>query len=201
MEFVYSGGFEATAEFEQYNQTRITMGLSQEKFSYALTTGQELCGPEVIMTFSACGLEKLSQNLHACIRENICRGKYKTSPRPIVLNTWEALYMNFDGRKILEVAQSAKSLGVDMLVLDDGWFMNRNDDFRALGDWQADEKKLGCTLGELVNQVNAMGLKFGLWVEPEMISENSELYRAHPDWAMIIPHEKVYIFCACKYSL
>ncbi|MBQ7544466.1 MAG: alpha-galactosidase [Synergistaceae bacterium] len=190
MQFVYSGGFEATAEFEQFNQTRITMGLAQEKFAYDLKGGDELCGPEVIMSFSGEGLEKLSHNYHRIIRENVCRGKYKTAPRPIVLNTWEALYMNFDGKKILEVAECAKRLGVDMLVLDDGWFMNRNDDNRALGDWKADEAKLGCTLGELVKSVNDLGLKFGLWVEPEMISEDSELFRKHPDWAMVIPHEK-----------
>lgn len=190
MQFVYSGGFEATAELEQFDQTRVTMGLSTEKFAYDLKTGEELIGPEVIMTFSSQGLEKLSHNYHRCIRENVCRGKYKLSTRPIVLNTWEALYMNFDGKKILEVAECAKKLGVDMLVLDDGWFMNRNDDFRALGDWRADEAKLGCTLGELVKSVNALGLKFGLWVEPEMISEESELFREHPDWAMVIPNEK-----------
>lgn len=190
MQFVYSGGFEATAELEQFDQTRVTMGLSTEKFAYDLNTGEEITGPEVIMTFSSQGLEKLSHNYHRCIRENVCRGKYKLSPRPIVLNTWEALYMNFDGKKILEVAECAKGLGVDMLVLDDGWFMNRNDDFRALGDWKADEKKLGCTLGELVKSVNDLGLKFGLWVEPEMISEDSELFMTHPDWAMIIPNEK-----------
>ncbi|MBQ7221713.1 MAG: alpha-galactosidase [Synergistaceae bacterium] len=190
MQFVYSGGFEATAELEQFDQTRLTMGLAQEKFAYPLKTGEEICGPEVIMSFSSEGLEKLTHNYHRIIRENVCRGKYKTAQRPIVLNTWEALYMNFDGKKILEVAECAKSLGVDMLVLDDGWFMNRNDDNRALGDWQADEAKLGCTLGELVKQVNSLGLKFGLWVEPEMISEDSELFRRHPDWAMVIPHEK-----------
>ena len=190
MQFVYSGGFEATAELEQFNQTRITMGLPQEKFAYPLKTGEELCGPEVIMSFSSEGLERLSHNYHRCIRENVCRGKFRDVPRPIVLNTWEVLYMKFDGRKILEVAECAKALGTDMLVLDDGWFMNRNDDFRALGDWKADEAKLGCTLGELVKQVNDLGLKFGLWVEPEMISEESELYRLHPDWAMVIPHEK-----------
>ena len=187
MQFVYSGGFLAEAELDQYSQTRLMMGLAQEKFAYPLKPGEELAGPEVIMTFSSEGLGKLSHNYHACIRENVCRD---TRPSPIVLNTWEALYFNFDGRKILEVAQSAKGLGVDMLVLDDGWFMNRNDDNRALGDWTADEAKLGCTLGELVRDVNSLGLKFGLWVEPEMISEDSDLFRAHPDWAMTVPHER-----------
>ena len=190
MEFVYSGGFCAEVEHDQYRQTRAIMGLAQDKFSYELEPGEEITGPEVIMTFSNKGLGRLSHNFHACIRENICRGKFKASPRPVILNTWEALYFDFDGKKILEVAESAKELGVDMLVLDDGWFMNRNDDFRALGDWKADEGKLGCTLGELVSSVKSIGLDFGIWVEPEMISEDSDLYREHKDWAMIIPGEK-----------
>ncbi len=190
MEFVYSGGFCAEAEHDQYSQTRITMGLSREKFSYELLPGEEITGPEVIMTFSNEGLGKLTHNYHACIRENICRGKFKYSPRPVVLNTWEALYFDFDGRKILDAAESAKALGVDMLVLDDGWFMNRNNDCQALGDWTADESKLGCTLAEMVRKVKALGIDFGIWVEPEMISEESELYRNHRDWAMIIPDEK-----------
>lgn len=190
MNFVYSGGFCAEAEHDQYNQTRLTMGLSQEKFSYELEPGEEITGPEVIMTFSSQGLEKLTHNFHDCIRENICRGKFKHSPRPVVLNTWEALYFDFNGRKVLDVAESAKALGVDMLVLDDGWFVNRNDDRRALGDWKADEAKLGCSLSELVKKVKAIGLDFGIWVEPEMISENSSLFREHKDWAMIIPTEK-----------
>ncbi|MBR0256141.1 MAG: alpha-galactosidase [Synergistaceae bacterium] len=190
MQFVYSGGFCAEVEHDQYSQTRIMMGLAREKFSYELEPGEEVTCPEVIMTFSNEGLEKLSHNFHACIRDNICRGKYTHSPRPVVLNTWEALHFDFDGRKILDVAKSSKSLGVDMLVVDDGWFRNRNDDYRALGDWTADEGKLGCTLAELVRGVKAVGLDFGIWVEPEMISEDSELYRAHKDWAMIIPGEK-----------
>ena len=189
MNFVYSGGFCAEAEYDQYGQTRLIMGLAREKFSYELEPGEDIIGPEVIMTFSSEGLEKLTHNYHTCIRENICRGKFKRSHRPVVLNTWEALYFDFDGRKILDAAESAKALGVDMLVLDDGWFMNRNNDAQALGDWFADETKLGCTLAELVSKVKAIGLDFGIWVEPEMISEESGLYREHKDWAMAIPGE------------
>ncbi len=190
MQFVYSGGFEAAAELDQFDQTRVIMGLSREKFAYELETGEEVIGPEVIMTFSNEGLGKLSQNYHECIRKNICRGKFRASNRPIVLNTWEALYCDFNGKKIIDVAKEAKKLGVDMLVLDDGWFLKRDDDSRALGDWVADETKLGCTLSELARSVNELGLKFGLWVEPEMVSEDSWLYREHPDWVMIIPNEK-----------
>ena len=190
MQYVYSGGFEAEAELSQYGQTRMIMGLSQEKFAYELAQGEEITAPEVIMTFSNSGLERISHNLHDCIRENVCRGKFRDATRPVVLNSWEGFMMDFDGKKIMEMAESAASLGVEMFVLDDGWFMNRNDDNRALGDWTADEAKLGCSLGELVQKVNALGLKFGLWVEPEMISEDSNLYREHPEWAMIIPGEK-----------
>ena len=190
MQFVYSGGFEAEAELSQYGETRLNMGMSQEKFSFTLEPGKEITAPEVIMTFSNEGLEKISHNLHECIRKNICRGKFRDVHRPIIINSWEAFKMDFDHQKIIDSAKLAKSLGVEMLVLDDGWFINRNDDCRALGDWIADTRKLGGSLGDLVKEVNALGLKFGLWVEPEMISEDSELYRKNPDWALTIPGEK-----------
>ena len=190
MQFVYSGGFLAEAEKDQFNQTRIQMGLATEKFAYKLNPDEELIAPEVIMTFSNQGLEKISHNLHNCIRKNICRGKFRDKHRPIVLNSWEACYFDFDGEKIFSIAKQSKELGINMFVLDDGWFMNRSSDDRALGDWKADEKKLGCTLNELVTKINSIGLDFGLWVEPEMISENSDLYRLHSDWAMKIPNEK-----------
>ncbi len=189
MQFVYSGGFRAEAELEQYGQTRLMMGLAEEKFSYTLKPGESITAPEVIMTFSSQGLEKLTHNFHDCLRKNICRGKFRDIQRPIVLNSWEALYFDFCGEKIIDMAKCAKSLGVDMFVLDDGWFVGRNDDNHALGDWTEDTEKLGGTLGELVGKINAMGLSFGLWVEPEMISENSRLYREHPEWAMSIPGE------------
>ena len=190
LQFVYSGGFSAEAERDQYNQTRVQIGLSTEKFAYTLKSNEQLIAPEVIMTFSNQGFEKLSHNLHDCIRKNICRGKFRDTQRPIVLNSWEACYFDFNGEKILNIAKQAKELGVDMFVLDDGWFLNRSNDDRALGDWIADEKKLGCTLNELIKNINSIGLDFGLWIEPEMISENSNLYRLHPDWALIIPNEK-----------
>ena len=190
MQFVYSGGFKAEAGLDQYNQTRIQMGLAEEKFAYPLMPGKSLTAPEVIMSFSDTGLETLTHNLHSCIREHVCRGKYRDAVRPLLLNSWEASYFDFTGESIVGLAKQAKDLGIEMLVLDDGWFGDRNDDFRALGDWQANEKKLGCTLGELIRKVNDAGVKFGIWVEPEMINEDSDLYRAHPDWAMVIPGEK-----------
>ena len=187
MQFVYSGGFKAEAELDQFNQTRWQIGMAEEKFSYPVKPGEKLIAPEVIMTFSDEGLQKLSHNLHTCIRKNICRGKYRDIVRPVILNSWEAFYFNFDGKKILELAEQAKSLGVDMLVLDDGWFGERDDDNSGLGDWFPNEKKLGGSLSELVAKINSLGLKFGLWVEPEMINEDSNLYREHPDWALTVP--------------
>ena len=190
MQMVYSGGFRAEAELDQYDQVRLLMGLAEEKFSYPLEPGESLTAPEVIMTFSSRGLEKISHSLHKCINMHICRGKYRDAVRPVLINSWEAAYFNFTGDLILALADQASNLGIDLLVMDDGWFGSRNDDLRALGDWSANEKKLGMTLGELVRRVNDKGMKFGIWVEPEMISEDSDLYRRHPDWAMKIPGEK-----------
>ncbi len=187
MQFVYSGGFKAEAELDQYFQTRIQIGLAEEKFSYPVEPGEEFIAPEVIMSFSNEGLNHLSHNFHKCIRNNICRGYWKNKPRPVLLNSWEASYFNFTGESILSMARYAKSLNIDMFVLDDGWFINRSHDDRALGDWIPDEKKLGGTLSSLIRKINSMGLKFGLWIEPEMISENSNLYRQHSDWALSIP--------------
>ncbi|MBE6041101.1 MAG: alpha-galactosidase [Clostridiales bacterium] len=187
MQFVYSGGFRAEAEMDQFMQTRLQMGLACEKFSYPLEPGEELQGPEVIMTFSDSGIERLTHSLHRCLRRHVCRGKYRDGGRPVILNSWEASYFDFTGESLLALADQAADLGMDMLVLDDGWFGDRNDDLRALGDWMPNEKKLGMTLGELAEQVNEKGVKFGIWMEPEMVSENSELYRMHPDWALALP--------------
>ena len=190
MQFVYSGGFRAEAEVDQYKQTRLVMGLSEEKFLYPLSSGESITAPEVIMSFSSKGLTRLSQNLHSVIREHVCRGKYKNKIRPVVFNSWEASFFDFTGESLLKLADEAKGFGADMLVVDDGWFGDRNDDLRALGDWKVNEKKLGMTLGDLVDKVNEKGLSFGIWFEPEMINEDSDLYREHPDYAMAIPGEK-----------
>ena len=166
------------------------MSLAGEKFAYPLAPGESLTAPEVILSYSDAGLEKLSHNLHRCLRRHVCRGKYRDSARPILLNSWEASYFNFSGKSLLRLADEAKALGVEMLVMDDGWFGARKDDCRALGDWSANEEKLGGSLGDLIREVNRRGLKFGIWMEPEMVSEDSDLYRAHPDWALAIPGEK-----------
>ena len=187
MSFVYSGNFKGETLKDQFGQTRALMGLQDEMFSYPLEEGETFYTPEVLLTFSGSGMNLLSQNLHRCIRQHICRGKYKESVRPVLVNSWEASYFDFDGDTLYELAKEAKNAGIDMLVLDDGWFGKRDDDNSGLGDWFVNEKKLGGTLGDLIKKINDLGVKFGIWVEPEMISEDSDLYREHPDWALTIP--------------
>ena len=187
MSFVYSGNFKGETLKDQFGQTRALMGLQDEMFSYPLAEGEIFYTPEVLLTFSGSGMNLLSQNLHRCIRQHICRGKYKESIRPVLVNSWEASYFDFDGDTLYELAKEAKNAGIDMLVLDDGWFGKRDDDNSGLGDWFVNEKKLGGTLGDLIKKINDLGVKFGIWVEPEMISEDSNLYREHPDWALTIP--------------
>lgn len=187
MSFVYSGSFKAEVEKDQFNQTRALIGLSDELFSYPVQPGEQFYVPETILTYSKEGLSKLSQNLHACIRRHICRGKYKEGIRPVLLNSWEASYFTFDGASIYGLAKQAAQLGMDMLVMDDGWFGKREDDNSGLGDWQVNEEKLGESLGSLIQRINSLGIKFGIWFEPEAINEDSDLYRSHPDWAFSVP--------------
>ena len=187
MAFVYSGGFQSEVGQDQYYQTRLLMGFPEEQFAYPLSAGEAFQAPEVIMSYSSEGLAKLSQNLHRCMRTHLCRGKYKEVVRPILLNSWEASYFDFTGKSLLKLASEAAKLGIEMFVMDDGWFGKRDSDLRGLGDWKVNEEKLGCTLGELIENINGMGLKFGIWIEPEMVNEDSELYREHPDWAFVIP--------------
>ena len=187
MSFVYSGCFQGEVLKDQLNQTRMMLGLQEEAFRYPLETGEMFQAPEVILSYSAEGMNRLSQNLHHCIRQHICRGKYKEEIRPILINSWEAAYFDFTGDTIYELAKAAKEVNIDMLVMDDGWFGKRDDDNSGLGDWFVNEKKLGGTLGDLIKKINDLGVKFGIWVEPEMISEDSDLYREHPDWAFTIP--------------
>nr|WP_296485775.1 alpha-galactosidase [uncultured Acetatifactor sp.] len=188
--FVYSGNFLCQAEKDQFGQTRVLMGLQEDLFHYPLKPGERLAVPETILGYTDKGLGKLSNLFQRCIRNHICRGKYAHQARPILLNSWEAAYFDFDGETIVRLAKDAAGLGIDMVVMDDGWFGKREDDNSGLGDWQVNEKKLGCTLGEMIERVNALGVKFGIWIEPEMVSEDSELNRAHPDWAMRVPGRK-----------
>jgi alpha-galactosidase len=142
------------------------------------------------MTYSAEGFARLSHNMHDCIRRHVCRGKFRDAVRPVLINSWEASYFNFTGELLIELAMQAKESGVEMLVMDDGWFSDRDDDRHALGDWFVNEHKLDGTLKHLVDRVNDIGLKFGIWIEPEGVNESSELYKEHPDWALVIPGRK-----------
>ena len=190
LSFVYSGSFKAEVAKDQYNQVRVSMGLQEERFCFELKPGQTFFAPEVVLAYSAEGLGALSRQYHKLYRYHLCRGKYKTIPRPVLVNNWEATYFDFTGDKIYEIGKHARELGIEMLVLDDGWFGKRDTDYSGLGDWEVNEKKVGGPLKSLVDRINGLGLKFGLWVEPEMVSEDSDLYRTHPDWAFAIPGRK-----------
>ena len=190
MLMVYSGNFFCEAERDQYNQTRLLMGLNDELFSYPLAAGDTFTVPEVILSYSQNGLSALSQQYHNCIRNHVCRSKYVHMSRPVLINSWEAAYFDCTGETIVNLAKEAASLGIDMVVMDDGWFGKRDDDNSSLGDWYVNEKKLGGSLSELIRRVHEQGVKFGIWIEPEMVNEDSDLYRAHPDWAIQIPGRK-----------
>ena len=187
MELVYSGGFQAEAERDQFGTTRVQMGIQEAGFHYPVAPGETFVTPEVALAYSGEGTDGLSGKLHDLIRDHICRDPYKGQPKPVVVNSWEGAYMDIDHDYLVQLAKDARDLGIDMLVVDDGWFGERNDDNSSLGDWVANEGKLGCSLSQLIEDVNAEGVRFGIWMEPEMVSENSDLYRAHPDWALKLP--------------
>ena len=183
----YSGNHKEEFEEDQAGSTRITAGISEENFSWRLLPGERFCAPEAILSFSAEGFNGLSHNYHRILTGNVIPSRFTGLKRPVLINSWEAMYMDFNAEKLLRLASDAKDLGMDMLVLDDGWFGKRDRDDSGLGDWFVNEKKLGCSMAELAGKVNALGMKFGLWVEPEMISEDSDLYRSHPEWAVCDP--------------
>lgn len=187
---MYSGAFQTKIELTQLGYPRIVMGINPELFSWTLKENDEFYTPEVILSYSSCGFEKLSHNFHNIIRNNVCRGKYKLIERPVLINNWEATYFEFNEEKLFNIAKQAKELGVDMLVMDDGWFGKRNNDESGLGDWFVNENKLKGGLKALTSRITDIGMKFGIWFEPEMISEDSDLYRNHPDWAIAVPNRK-----------
>lgn len=186
MLFVYSGNFLCEAEKDPFDQTRILMGLHPDFFHYPLAPGENLTIPETILSYSETGFGQLSRQYHSCIRKHLCR-KSPKQHSSVLINSWETAYFHFSGETICQLAAQAAELGMDMLVMDDGWFGKREDDNSSLGDWQVNETKLGCTLKELIQKVNHLGVKFGIWIEPEMISEDSILYKNHPDWILHIP--------------
>lgn len=185
---VYSGNFLIEIEKDQFSQIRTNIGINPENFEYIIEKGQSFETPQVLMTYSKNGLSQLSQNFHKAIRNNICRGKYKLERRPVLINNWEATYFDFNDDKIVNIAKQASALGIEMFVLDDGWFGKRDDDNSGLGDWFVNNNKLKNGLPSLVEEINKMGMKFGLWFEPEMISYDSDLYRKNPDWAIKVPN-------------
>lgn len=184
--FVYSGNFYAQAEVTQHKKTRFIMGINPLDFQWLLEKGESFTCPEVVMVHSDEGIGKMSRTFHDLYRNNLIRGEYKDKRRPILINNWEATYFNFDTDKLIDIAKEASKLGIEMLVMDDGWFGHRDSDNSSLGDWFVYEKKLKGGLKYLVDEVNKLGMKFGIWFEPEMISPDSELYKAHPDWAIQI---------------
>ena len=186
--FMYSGNHKTEIEVDQLENVRVCMGIHDAQFRWNLNQGERFHTPEVILSFSADGFTRLSHNYHGLIRHNVCRGKYKLAPRPVLINNWEATYFTFNEEKILDLAKQAAALGIELFVLDDGWFGVRNDDNSGLGDWFVNREKLPDGLSGLAERINALGMKFGLWIEPEMVNEDSDLYRAHPDWAFAAPH-------------
>ena len=187
MMLVYSGSFRADIERDQMGSVRCVMGVHDEQFSWLLPPGERFDAPEALLSYSAAGLGELSRRFHRFLRRNICRSRFCFERRPVLINNWEATYFDFSAEKLLAIARQAKELGIELFVLDDGWFGARSDDKRALGDWSVNEEKLPGGLEALIAEIRGMGLQFGLWVEPEMISEDSALYRAHPDWALTVP--------------
>ena len=181
---VYSGNFLAQTEVDNYDTARVLMGIHPNGFKWTLGKGEAFQAPEMVMVYSEAGLNGMSQAFHRLYRTRLARGTWRDKVRPILINSWEAFYFDFDAPKLLGLADAAADLGMELFVLDDGWFGKRNDGTSSLGDWYPNEEKLKGTLKELAEKINAKGLKFGLWIEPEMTNKDSDLYRAHPDWLL-----------------
>ena len=183
---VYSGNFSAEVNVDAWGASRLVMGINADNFNWLLEAGDSFTAPEAVMVYSNEGLGGMSRTFHKLYLKHLIRSEWLNQRRPILINNWEATYFNFDGEKLYNIAKSASELGIEMLVLDDGWFGARNHEKCGLGDWYVNEEKLGGTMGDLVKRINGLGMKFGLWFEPEMISPDSDLFRAHPDWCLHI---------------
>lgn len=181
---VYSGNFLAQTEVDNYDTARVLMGIHPNGFKWTLGKGESFQTPEMVMVYSEAGFNGMSQTFHKLYRTRLARGTWRDKVRPILINSWEAFYFDFDAPKLLGLADAAADLGMEFFVLDDGWFGKRDDSTSSLGDWYPNEEKLKGTLKELAEKINAKGLKFGLWIEPEMTNKDSDLYRAHPDWLL-----------------
>jgi alpha-galactosidase len=183
---VYSGNFFAQAEVNQHKNTRAVMGINPFDFEWKLEPGESFTAPECIMVYSAAGIGQMSRTFHDLYRDHLIRSEWNKKDRPVLINNWEATYFNFDTDKLIDIAKEASKRGIELLVMDDGWFGHRDSDNSSLGDWVVYEKKLSGGLKHLTDEVNKLGMKFGLWFEPEMVSPDSDLYRAHPEWAIHI---------------
>ena len=184
---VYSGNFDITADVDYYGTTRINAGINPDGFTWRLEPGEDFFTPEAVLVYTDEGLGEMSRIFHRLYTDHLIRGKWKSEKRPLLINSWEAAYFDFDDDKLVSFAERARELGIEMLVMDDGWFGKRNSDNCSLGDWYVNKEKLKGGLGSLIERVNALGLKFGIWYEPEMISPDSDLFRAHPDWCLHVP--------------
>ena len=184
---IYSGNHYSAVELDSQDNVRITWGINPHCFHWKLSCGECFVTPQAVMTFSGSGLNGMAANMHDFVNHHIVPQPFRGAERPVVLNNWEATMFQFNRKKILAMARQAAGLGVEMFVLDDGWFGKRNDDKAGLGDWVVNEKKLPGGIGRLCNDINDMGLRFGLWFEPECVNPDSDLYRAHPDWVIHVP--------------
>ncbi|MFL6557729.1 MAG: alpha-galactosidase, partial [Bacillus sp. (in: firmicutes)] len=185
--FIYSSNFLMQIEVDHYDTARLTVGIHPFGFKWNLKPQAAFQTPEVVMVYSNQGLNGMSQAFHSLYREHLVQAQWKKAVRPILINNWEATYFDFTEEKLVNIAKSASELGIELLVLDDGWFGKRNDDTSSLGDWHVDLDKLPGGLESLAQKISATGMKFGLWFEPEMISPNSDLFSEHPDWAVGVP--------------
>ncbi|NLZ80862.1 MAG: alpha-galactosidase [Clostridiales bacterium] len=184
---IYSGNHYESVEVSGFGKTRIVTGINPRSFCFVIDKGESFEAPEAVMTYSHLGYNGMSQNMHQFIREHIVRGEWKYRERPVLLNSWEASYFDINERKILNLAKAGKEVGIELFVMDDGWFGERDDDTKSLGDWEVNSKKLPNGLEGLCKKVKELGLDFGIWVEPEMINVNSKLFEKHPDWLLQIP--------------
>ncbi len=184
---IYSGNFLANVEVDMYENARAQIGINPFDFTWLLKSKEEFTAPEAVLVYSNEGLTGMSHIYNCLYGKRLCKGKYRDEVRPILINNWEATYFDFNETKIKEIAREATNLGMELFVLDDGWFGKRDDDNSSLGDWFVNEEKLKGGLNKLATEINEMGLQFGLWFEPEMVSPISELYKKHPDWCIHIP--------------
>ncbi|WP_400243040.1 alpha-galactosidase [Niallia sp. JL1B1071] len=188
MNLIYSGNFIANVEVDMHQNTRMQIGINPFDFEWVLLPNKSFYTPEVVLVYSDQGFNRMSQLYHQFYLECLMQSSYSKKLRPILINNWEATYFDFDREKILKLAKEASQLGIELFVLDDGWFGQRNSDDTSLGDWKANEMKLGGPLKSLINEINHLGMDFGIWIEPEMISRKSELFNKHPDWIIKVPN-------------